>query len=171
MDSQKLAYDATLLHCFDLQAFTKMHQSETHAEEIYKIVIQKYPKSVKILRAYVRFLREIKNDPWKAQRYDTQADNYEHVRSKRPLLCSQPMQHTLANCAVMLRIWMILQAQMEAAKEAAFAANIGVGGDLTNLLSEDNPDGVVMITEDGKITFVNKVSSISVLCTAQTIVV
>lgn len=51
-----------------------------------------------------------------------------------------------------------LQAQMEAAKEAAFAANIGVGGgDLSNLLSEDNPDGVVMITEEGKITFVNKV--------------
>ena len=48
---------------------------------------------------------------------------------------------------------------MEAAKEAAFAANIGVGGDLTNLLSEDNPDGVVMITEDGKITFVNKVQT------------
>ena len=47
---------------------------------------------------------------------------------------------------------------MEAAKEAAFAANIGVGGgDLSNLLSEDNPDGVVMITEEGKITFVNKV--------------
>ena len=46
---------------------------------------------------------------------------------------------------------------MEAAKEAQFAANIGVGGDLSNLLSEDNPDGVVMITEDGKITFVNKV--------------
>ena len=52
---------------------------------------------------------------------------------------------------------MILQAQTEAAKEALFAANIGVGGDLSNLLSEDNPDGVVMITEEGKITFVNKV--------------
>ncbi len=51
----------------------------------------------------------------------------------------------------------ILQAQMEAAKEALFAANIGVGSDLSNLLSEDNPDGVVMITEEGKITFVNKV--------------
>ena len=58
-----------------------MHQSETRSEEIYKIVIQKYPKSVKILRAYVRFLREIKNDPWKAQKYDLQADNYEQVRS------------------------------------------------------------------------------------------
>ena len=56
-----------------------MHQSETRSEEIYKIVIQKYPKSVKILRAYVRFLREIKNDPWKAQKYDLQADNYEQV--------------------------------------------------------------------------------------------
>ncbi|DBA94392.1 TPA: hypothetical protein ACH3X1_001997 [Trebouxia sp. C0004] len=108
------------------EAFTQMHQSETRAEETYKVVILKYPKSVKILRAYVHFLREIKNDPWKAQKYDLQADNYE-------------------------------QAQMEAAKDAAFAANIGVGGgDLSNLLSEDNPDGVVMITEEGKITFVNK---------------
>ena len=64
-----------------LQAFTQMHRSETRAEEIYKVVILKYPKSVKILRAYVRFLREIKNDPWKAQRYDLQADNYEQVKS------------------------------------------------------------------------------------------
>ena len=46
---------------------------------------------------------------------------------------------------------------MEAAKEAQFAANIGVGGDLSNLLSEDNPDGVIMITDEGKITFVNQV--------------
>ena len=46
---------------------------------------------------------------------------------------------------------------MEATKEALFAANIGVGADLSNLLSEDNPDGVIMITDQGKITFVNKV--------------
>lgn len=46
---------------------------------------------------------------------------------------------------------------MEAAKDAQFAANIGVGGDLSNLLSEDNPDGVIMITDEGKITFVNQV--------------
>ena len=52
---------------------------------------------------------------------------------------------------------MRLQAQMEATKEALFAANIGVGADLSNLLSEDNPDGVIMITDQGKITFVNKV--------------
>ena len=52
---------------------------------------------------------------------------------------------------------MDVQAQKEAAKEALFAANIGVGGDMLSLLSEDNPDGVVMITEDGKITFVNRV--------------
>ena len=60
---------------------------------------------------------------------------------------------------------MHLQAQMEAAKEAAFAANIGVGGgDLSNLLSEDNPDGVVMITEEGKITFANKVLILLHIC-------
>ncbi len=53
---------------------------------------------------------------------------------------------------------------MEAAKEAAFAANIGVGGDdLSNLLSEDNPDGV-MITEEGKITFANKVLILLHIC-------
>ena len=56
-----------------------MHRSETRAEETYKVVILKYPKSVKILRAYVRFLREVKNDPHKAQKYDLQADNYEQV--------------------------------------------------------------------------------------------
>ena len=40
----------------DLQAFTQMQLSESRSEEIYKIVTQKYPKSVKILRAYVRYL-------------------------------------------------------------------------------------------------------------------
>lgn len=39
----------------ELQAFTLMHLSQTRSEEIYKIVTQKYPKSVKILRAYVRY--------------------------------------------------------------------------------------------------------------------
>ncbi len=76
-----------------LQAFTQMHQSETRAEETYKVVILKYPKSVKILRAYVRFLREIKNDPWKAQRYDLQADNYEQVKSYGNLFCFKPAYH------------------------------------------------------------------------------
>ena len=65
----------------DLQAFAEMHQSEGRAEESYKLVILKYPESVKVLRAYVRFLREIKNDPWKAQKYERQADNYEQVCS------------------------------------------------------------------------------------------
>ena len=68
------------MNLLELQAFTEMNQSETRAEETYKVVILKYPKSVKVLRAYVRFLREVKNDPWKAQRYDVQADNYEQVR-------------------------------------------------------------------------------------------
>ena len=63
----------------DLQAFAEMHQSEGRAEESYKLVILKYPESVKVLRAYVRFLRKIKNDPWKAQKYELQADNYEQV--------------------------------------------------------------------------------------------
>ncbi len=67
------------LRLYDLQALTQLHQSETRAEETYKVVILKYPKSVKILRAYVRFLREVKINPWKAQRYDLQADNYEQV--------------------------------------------------------------------------------------------
>ena len=39
----------------ELQAFTQMHLSQTRSEEIYRIVTQKYPKSVKILRAYVRY--------------------------------------------------------------------------------------------------------------------
>jgi len=66
----------------DLQAFAEMYQSEGRAEESYKLVILKYPKSVKVLRAYVRFLREIKNDPWKAQKYELQADDYEQVCSR-----------------------------------------------------------------------------------------
>lgn len=52
-----LAQSASCFHMvlLELQAFTQMHLSQTRSEDIYKIVTQKYPKSVKILRAYVRY--------------------------------------------------------------------------------------------------------------------
>lgn len=34
-----------------------------------QVVLERYPKSVKLLRSYGNFLETVKNDPWMAQRY------------------------------------------------------------------------------------------------------
>ena len=61
--------------------FGEVDTAETRCEKTYKLVIQRYPKSVKVLRAYSRFLAEIKNNPWKAENYAQEADRLEAVRA------------------------------------------------------------------------------------------
>ena len=56
-----------------------MDGTETKCEKTYKLVLQRYPKSVKVLRAYTRFLSEVKNNPWKADKYSQEADRLELV--------------------------------------------------------------------------------------------
>ena len=43
--------------------------SKTKADRTYKMVLDRYPSSVKLMRSYGRFLEEVKNDPWTAARY------------------------------------------------------------------------------------------------------
>ncbi len=40
----------------------------------YKLVLERYPKSVQLLRSYGKFLEGVKNDPWAAERYFGEAD-------------------------------------------------------------------------------------------------
>ena len=39
------------------------------AQMTYELALERYPKSVKLLRAYGKFLANIRNDPWRAERY------------------------------------------------------------------------------------------------------
>ncbi len=41
------------------------------------VLVRRYPSSVKLLRSYGRFLEEVKNDPWTAAKYYSEADKLE----------------------------------------------------------------------------------------------
>ena len=41
---------------------------------------RRYPKSVQLLRAYAGFLESVKNDPWAAAQYYTDADKQESAQ-------------------------------------------------------------------------------------------
>lgn len=38
------------------------------ADRTYRMVLERYPTSVKVLRCYARFLEDVQNDPWSAAR-------------------------------------------------------------------------------------------------------
>ena len=44
-------------------------------------MIERYPKSSKLLRSYGRFLEEVRNDPWRAQRYFSEAERIDDEAS------------------------------------------------------------------------------------------
>jgi hypothetical protein len=44
------------------------------------MVLERYPKSVKLLRTYGRFLEDVKNDPWTASKYFNEAERLEDVQ-------------------------------------------------------------------------------------------
>jgi hypothetical protein len=64
-----------------VQAFRELDVSESHTEKTFKLMLQRYPKSVKVLQAYTRFLREVKNDPWKADKYTAETQKLAEVRT------------------------------------------------------------------------------------------
>ncbi|KAG2493479.1 hypothetical protein HYH03_008295 [Edaphochlamys debaryana] len=59
------------------RAFRQIEVSKTKADRTYKMVLDRYPSSVKLLRSYGRFLEEVKNDPWTAAKYYGEADKVE----------------------------------------------------------------------------------------------
>ena len=56
-----------------------MDSSESTSEKTFKLMLERYPTTVKVLRAYERYLRDVKNDPWKAEKYRLEADVHEAV--------------------------------------------------------------------------------------------
>lgn len=51
--------------------------NELKTDRAYKIAMEKYPKNVTLLRSYGRFLEELKNDPYTAQKYYAEAEKIE----------------------------------------------------------------------------------------------
>ena len=45
-------------------------------EQNYRSVLERYPKSVRLLRCYASFLEEIQHNPWEASRYHSGASNW-----------------------------------------------------------------------------------------------
>lgn len=48
------------------KALTQMDMTEAKAEKVYRVALERYPKSVKLLRIYGKFLEDVRNDPWLA---------------------------------------------------------------------------------------------------------
>ncbi|KAI7846027.1 hypothetical protein COHA_000564 [Chlorella ohadii] len=59
------------------KAFISMDAAERRAELTYKTVLDKYSSSAKLLRAYGRFLEDVRSNPWAAMRYYSEADRLE----------------------------------------------------------------------------------------------
>jgi HEPN domain-containing protein len=43
--------------------------NEERAEKTYRMVLERYPTSAKLLKSYARFLEDVKHDPWAAEKY------------------------------------------------------------------------------------------------------
>ncbi|KAK9807619.1 hypothetical protein WJX72_004477 [[Myrmecia] bisecta] len=63
-------------------AFKTIEASEKRAYQTYQDVLERYPKSIKLLRSYARFLEEVKNDPHAAQRVNREADKQEDLQQE-----------------------------------------------------------------------------------------
>ncbi|GIL79405.1 hypothetical protein Vretimale_18290 [Volvox reticuliferus] len=73
-----LLYDAVNMNSLT-SAFRKIEQMERLADKTYKMVLERYPKAVKLLRSYALFLETVKNDPWTAAQFYTEAEKQEEA--------------------------------------------------------------------------------------------
>eukprot|EP00898_Chlorokybus_atmophyticus_P005871 jgi/Chlat1/6285/Chrsp44S05780 len=60
-------------------AFNNIDSAESKANKAYRAVLERYPRSVKLLRSYACFLEEVRNDPWGARKYYNEADRQEEA--------------------------------------------------------------------------------------------
>lgn len=64
-------------------AFKAIERSEVHAMHAYRVALDRYPRSVKVMRTYARFLLELKFNPTAAARYMEEADKIEDEMATR----------------------------------------------------------------------------------------
>ncbi|EFJ45146.1 hypothetical protein VOLCADRAFT_94549 [Volvox carteri f. nagariensis] len=57
----------------------KIESSVTQAQAAYRVVLETYGNNPKLVRLYGKFLQTIKNDPWRASEYFSEADRLEEL--------------------------------------------------------------------------------------------
>ncbi|PSC71757.1 flagellar associated membrane [Micractinium conductrix] len=114
-------------------AFVTMDAAEKRAELTYKTVLDKYPSSAKLLRAYGRFLEDVRSNPWGAQRYYGEAEKLE-LESRESA-----------------------QEGPGAEGEGNAGAVAGTGDERSlNQMVDDSSDAIVVTNDAGIIQFCNK---------------
>ncbi|KAG2435422.1 hypothetical protein HYH02_011922 [Chlamydomonas schloesseri] len=71
------------------KALIKIESSVSQAQSAYRVVLESYGTSPKLIRLYGKFLETIKNDPWGAAEYFAEADRLEGAKNgdaRGPLL-------------------------------------------------------------------------------------
>ncbi|KAG2494504.1 hypothetical protein HYH03_007272 [Edaphochlamys debaryana] len=71
------------------KALGNIERSVSQAQTAYRVVLESYGSSPKLVRLYGKFLETIKNDPWGAAEYFAEADRLEETKNndgKGPLL-------------------------------------------------------------------------------------
>ncbi|KXZ45668.1 hypothetical protein GPECTOR_52g66 [Gonium pectorale] len=90
MDLLGKALDASNISFMHLsKALGKIETSVSQAQTAYRVVLESYGNSAKLVRLYGKFLLNIKNDPWGAAEYFTEADRLEEATegdARGPLL-------------------------------------------------------------------------------------
>lgn len=71
------------------KALSKIESSVSQAQAAYRVVLEMYGNSPKLVRLYGKFLETIKNDPWGAAEYYAEAERLEEAKNddaRGPLL-------------------------------------------------------------------------------------
>ncbi|KAG2449443.1 hypothetical protein HYH02_005590 [Chlamydomonas schloesseri] len=63
------------------RAFNNIEEAQDNATKTYRMVLDRYPNSVKLLRSYARFQEEVMNNPWRASQIYEKADKLEEQQS------------------------------------------------------------------------------------------
>ncbi|KAG2423145.1 hypothetical protein HXX76_015530 [Chlamydomonas incerta] len=85
----RLHREALQAMCNFCKALGKIESSVSQAQAAYRVVLESYRNSPKLVRLYGKFLEKIKNDPWGAAEYFAEADRLEEVKNgdaRGPLL-------------------------------------------------------------------------------------
>ncbi|KAL4422853.1 hypothetical protein ABPG75_009050 [Micractinium tetrahymenae] len=64
------------------RAFQKIEKGRSNAERCYRTVMERYPNNPRIMRAYSRFLQQVKNDPHGSARYSGSANRIEQRQNE-----------------------------------------------------------------------------------------
>lgn len=63
--------------------------AKQRAEKTYRMILERYPTSVKVLRCYAKFLEDVTNDPWTAAKFYAYVDKFQscYLAKCRPCCC------------------------------------------------------------------------------------